>query len=51
MRQHFQWKLDPEYVKTQLADDYDPHLLTAMSAGLMTEDEMKFYKWYKENHE
>lgn len=51
LRQHFQWKLDPEYVKTQMADDYDPHLLTAMSAGLMTEDEMKFYKWYKENHE
>lgn len=51
LRQHFQWRLDPEYVQTQMSDDYDPHLLTAVSAGLMTEDEMKFYKWYKENHE
>lgn len=49
--QHFQWRLDPEYVKTQMSEDYDPHLQTAVSAGLMTEDEMKFYKWYKENHE
>ena len=51
LRQHFQWRLDPKYVKTQMSDDYDPHLLTAVSAGLMTDDEMKFYKWYKEENE
>ena len=48
---HFQMPIDPEYVKTQLADDYDPHLQTALSAGMLTQDEVTFYKWYKENHE
>ena len=48
---HFQMPIDPEYVKTQLADDYDPHLQTALSAGMLTQDEVTFYKWYKEKHE
>lgn len=48
---HFQLPLDPAYVKTQMSDDYDPHLQTALSAGMLSEDEVKFYKWYKEEHE
>lgn len=41
---HFQMPLDPEYVKAQMSDDFDPHLAIAVMAGLLTEDEMNFYK-------
>lgn len=41
---------DPEYVKTMMADDYEPHLKVAVVSGLITEDEEDFYKWYKKNH-
>lgn len=47
IKHHFQFPLDPEYVKTQMADDFDPHLLIAVAAGLITEDEMNFFKWFK----
>jgi hypothetical protein len=47
IKHHFQWKLDPEYVKSQMASDFDPHLAIAVIAGLMTDGEMKFYKWVK----
>lgn len=49
-KQHFQYKLDPEYVALQQQDGYDPHMAVALSAGLMTQDEMDFYKWYKSQH-
>lgn len=41
---HFQMPLDPEYVKAQMSDDFDPHLAIAVMAGLLTEDESNFYK-------
>lgn len=41
---HFQMPLDPEYVKAQMSDDFDPHLAIAVMAGLITEDESNFYK-------
>jgi hypothetical protein len=47
IKNHYQWSIDPEYVKTQLAPGFDPHTLMAVSAGLMTTEEEKFYKWYK----
>lgn len=47
LKHHFQWSLDPEYVKSQMAPDFDPHLLIAQIAGLLTEDEAEFYKWMK----
>lgn len=50
IKHHFQWKLDPEYVKTQQTKGFDPHLYIACLGNFMTEDEMNFYKWYKENH-
>jgi hypothetical protein len=49
IKNHYQWKIDPEYVKTQLADGFDPHLLMAVSAGLMSEEDSDWYKWYKKN--
>lgn len=38
---------DPEYVETMQSPDYDPHLQMAVTAGMITEDELEFYKWYK----
>lgn len=43
-KHHFMLPFDPEYVKTMMADDYDPHLLTALSAGLITEEQFDQYK-------
>lgn len=51
VKHHYQWSYDPEYVKLQMAKDYDPHLLTAKSAEMLTEDEERFYKIYAYIHE
>jgi DNA polymerase III epsilon subunit-like protein len=50
LKHHFQWKLDPEYVKSQMTKGFDAHNRIAVIAGLMTQDEADFYAWYKENH-
>ncbi len=47
VKNHFQWSIDPEYVKTQLAPGFDPHLLMATSAGLMSNEDAEWYKYYK----
>lgn len=47
---HYQYDLDPEYVEMKSTDGYDPHLQMCIVAGMITEDEAEFYKWYKENH-
>jgi hypothetical protein len=49
-KHHFMLPHDPEYVATMQEDDFDPHLLSAQGAGMITEEEVKFYKWYKKNH-
>lgn len=49
IKHHYQWEYDPEYVKTQMADDYDPHLLIAVAAGLITEAQMVNHKLGIEN--
>lgn len=36
-KHHFQWKYDPEYVKKQLAPDYDAHLAIGVAGGFITE--------------
>lgn len=41
---HFMMKFDPDYVSTMLEADYDPHLQVAMTAGLLTKDDISFYK-------
>lgn len=43
-------KYDPEYVAEMSKEDYDPHLSLGVVAGMITEDEMEFYKWYQKNH-
>lgn len=49
-KHHFMLPHDPEYVATMQEDDFDPHLLAAQGAGMLTEEEVEFYKWYKKNH-
>ena len=43
-KHHFQWKFDPEYVKMQMADDFDPHLTVAQMGGLMTASQVEEHK-------
>ena len=50
VKAHFVLPHDPEYVATVSADDYDPHLATALASGSITKDEMEFYKWFKMNN-
>lgn len=50
VKHHLMLPHDPEYVATMQSSDYDPHLKMAVTAGMISEDEMEFYKWYKTNH-
>lgn len=43
-KHHFQWKYDPEYVKKQLAPDYDAHLAIGVIGGFITEEESQAHK-------
>lgn len=45
-RNHYIYPLDPDYVKNMSDPDYDSHTDLAVIAGLMTEDEERFYKYY-----
>lgn len=47
LKHHFQWKLDPEYVKTQMKEGFDPHNAIAVMAGLMTQEDADWYSVYK----
>jgi len=49
-KRHFIHPYDPEFVKEMSREDFDPHLKLAVMAGVITEDEYKFYVWYKEQH-
>jgi DNA polymerase I-like protein with 3'-5' exonuclease and polymerase domains len=44
IKHHYQWDYDPEYVKTQMEDGYDPHLLMCVLAGLLTEEQAQAHK-------
>lgn len=52
-KQHYIFPYAPEYVKELQSSDYDAHTSMGVAAGLMTEDEERFYKWYsdKENYQ
>lgn len=47
VKNHYQMSIDPEYVATQLAPGFDPHLLMATSANLMSVEDAEWYKYYK----
>lgn len=44
VKHHFMLPHDPDYVATMMADDYDPHILTAHSAGMVSDLELKGFK-------
>ena len=46
---HYIWDYDPDYVKEQLAEDFDPHIDLSVFSGAMSSEEEKFYKWYSKN--
>ena len=41
---NYQMPYDPDFVKSQQSKDYDPHLNLAMVGGLLTKDQVSFYK-------
>ena len=41
------YNLDSEYVKSMNSKGWDAHLALGLKAGMFTEDEVQFYKWYK----
>lgn len=43
-KHHYQWNFDPEYVKKQLADDYDAHLAIGVIGGFITEEQAQAHK-------
>ncbi|CAH9013321.1 putative DNA polymerase [Vibrio phage 496E54-1] len=43
-KHHFMLPHDPQYVETMLADDYDPHILTAHSAKMVSDAELAGFK-------
>lgn len=43
-KHHYQWQYDPEYVKKQLAPDYDAHLAIGVIGGFITEKESQDHK-------
>lgn len=45
---NFQYPHDPEYVDSQMKSDFDPHLEIAFIGGLLTRDQINFWKIYKE---
>lgn len=45
---NFQYPYDPEFVESQMRKDFDPHLEIAFIGGLVTRDEINFWKIYKE---
>jgi len=47
-KRHFIYPYDPGYVDEMATSDFDPHLKLLVLAGKITEDEYKFYAWYKE---
>lgn len=44
VKHHFMLPHDPSYVETMMADDYDPHILTAHSANMITDEELEGFK-------
>ena len=44
VKHHFMLPHDPKYVETMMADDYDPHILTAHSAGMVSDEELEGFK-------
>lgn len=49
-RKHYVKPLDPILIEEQSQVGYDSHLKIAVEAGMITNEEYEFYKWYKESN-
>lgn len=51
LKHHFLYRHDPDYVIAMSTEGYDPHLALGMMAGMLSQKEVDFYKYYdnKEN--
>lgn len=43
-KHHFMLPHDPEYVETMMEDDFDPHILMALTAKMVTQEEFDRFK-------
>lgn len=50
-KQHFMYYFDPEYVKKMRIPGFDAHLSMGVFAGMITEEDSNFYKWYDKQKE
>ena len=48
IKQHFMYKYDPDYVDQMNVPDFDPHLDLAIMAGMLKQEDVTQFKWYKE---
>ena len=48
-RRHYAKPLDPGLIEEESQPGYDPHLRLAVVAGMITKEELEFYKWYQES--
>jgi len=46
-KKHYISSHDPDYAEEMSAEGYDEHLSLSVYAGVITEDELEFYKWYQ----
>ncbi len=44
VKHHFMIPHDPEYVATMMEEDFDPHILMALSSGMITQSEFDDFK-------
>lgn len=49
-KQHYMWEYDPEFVKQQMADDFDPHTDLAVFSGALTKEQEQAYKDGDKSH-
>lgn len=45
-KQHYMYFFDPDYVKQMRVPGFDPHLDIALFAGILSQEQVDFYKWF-----
>lgn len=49
-KRHYMYPHDPEYVAEMSVEGFDEHLSLAKFAGVITQDEEEFCRWYQQNN-
>lgn len=50
IKHHFQWPLDPAYVRSQMSSDFDPHLAICEAAGMLTKEQVIAHKAHEADY-